>query len=76
MFSAAEGVLAVAPGAAHGTAGEPHKRARPSGVSRFTLNRSEDLSYAKHPEILVFRPAVVDLGSHPVLLPNRPATYH
>ena len=42
-LAAVERILAVAPNAPHRTAGQPHKRARPSGVRRLALNREKYL---------------------------------
>src|SRR6185369_7357003 len=48
VFAAAEGVLAVAPDTTHRATRQPHKRAGPAGVSRFSLNRAKYLGDAQH----------------------------
>ena len=61
MVAAAERVFAVAPGAAHGTAGQPNERAGPAGMRRFALDRTKDFCYAEHASILGFGSVNVDL---------------
>lgn len=52
MVAARERVLAVAPGAAHGTPCQAHKGARPARVRGFSLDRMKDFGDTDHPEIL------------------------
>jgi hypothetical protein len=52
MVAAGEGVLAVAPGAAHRTAGQTHKSAWAAGVRGFALDRMKDFGDAEHSKIL------------------------
>ena len=61
MVAAGERVFAVAPRAAHRTAGQPDERARPAGMRRFTLDRMKDFGYAEHATILGFGSVNVDL---------------
>ena len=48
MVAAGEGVLAVAPLAAHRTAGQPHENAGAAGVRGLALDRVEDLGNSEH----------------------------
>jgi len=61
LLAAGEGVLAVAPGAAHRTAGQPHESARASRMGGLSLNRAKDFSDTKHRQILDSGPLIVDL---------------
>ena len=60
VFTAGESVFAVAPGTAHGTAGQAHEGARAAGMRGLSLNRTKDLGDTKHDQILDFRLANVD----------------